>query len=105
VDDLQDDLCEDLYDDVTVTALDRYGRQPRHVPAEVAHGWRRSVGGAAFLTAAMLGVRDVLEPEVDQAVVEEIDLSGLVWRDAPVLLDFVPDAPRLTRCRVRPWLL
>jgi hypothetical protein len=98
-------LVDDLYDDATVTALDRYRREPQPVPAVVARGWRRSVGGAAFLTAAMLGVREVLEPQEDQAVVEEIDLSGLVWRDAPVLIDFVPDAPRLTRCRVRPWLL
>ena len=96
---------DDLYDDATVTALDRFGRRPRPVPAEVAHGWRRSVSGAAFLTAAMLGVRDVLEPDADEAIVEEIDLSGLLWRDAPVLIDFVPDAPRLIRCRVRPWLL
>lgn len=96
---------DDLYDDATVTALDRFGREPRPVPAEVARGWRRGVGGAAFLTAAMLGVRDVLAPDEGEAIVEEIDVSGLAWRDAPVLIDFVPGAPRLTRCRVRPWLL
>jgi hypothetical protein len=99
---------DDLYDDAPVAALDRHDRarrEPRLVPAEVAPGWRRGVGGAAFLTAAMLGVRDVLEPERGQAVVEEIDPTGLAWRDAPVLIDFVPGAPRLTRCRVRPWLL
>jgi hypothetical protein len=80
-------------------------RTPQPVPAEVAAGWRRGVGGAAFLTAAMLGVRDVLERRPDEAIVEEIDVADQHWPDAPVSLHFVPGAPRLTRAIVRPWLL
>jgi hypothetical protein len=95
---------DELYDAATIAALDRYRRAPRPIPAEVARGWRRGVGGAAILTAAMVGLADAFEPDQGEAIVEEIDLGDLAWPDAPVLVDFVPGAPKLTRCRVRPWL-
>ena len=95
---------DELYDDATIAALDRYVRTRRPGPAQVARGWRRTVGGGAILTAAMVGVADVLEPDQGEAIVEEIDLGDLAWPHAPVLVDFVPGAPKLTRCRVRPWL-
>lgn len=70
----------------------------------VVGGWRGSVG-RAVLTAAMLGLRDVLEPRSEEPVVEELDVSALARPGAAVEIDFVPGAPALTRCRVRPWLL
>ena len=32
---------DETYDDATVAAIERYGREPRRIPAEVATGWRR----------------------------------------------------------------
>src|SRR5437762_4975510 len=96
---------DDLYDDVTLAALERYGCAPPVAAPVVAEGWRGRVGGAAVWTSVMLGVRDVIEPERREPIVEEVDLIGTRWPHAPLDVDFVPGAPRLTRCRVRPWLL
>jgi hypothetical protein len=94
---------DEAYDEATVAAIDRWGRAPRRVPAEVATGWRRGVGGAAIAAAAMLGAADVIEPKREEAIIEEIDVDDL-QRDLPVTVRIVPGVPRLTRAIVRPWL-
>ena len=98
-------MVDDLYDERTRAALDQGGRPARSPlgPSSVSRGWRGSIGGAAILTAAMIGVADLLEPERREPIVEEIDLAGYPRRQ-PVEVDFVPGAPALTRCRVHPWL-
>jgi len=98
------DLTE-IYDEPTLAAVDRWGRTRRPVPAETAGGWRRGVGGAAFLTAAMLGVRDLLQATDDEPVIEEIDLDRFGDPTEPVSVFFVPGAPRATSVLCRPWLL
>jgi hypothetical protein len=102
---------DEWYDPSTLAALDRAARPADirpgvTVPASGSvAGWRRGVGSAAFLSAAMLGVRDVLEPSPDEPVIEEVDLDGERHRDLAVELYFVAGHPRLTRALVRPWLL
>jgi hypothetical protein len=100
-------MDDELYDERTRAALDRGGPVGALVarpPRPVVSGWRGSVGGAAILTAAMIGVADVLDVERRDPVVEEIDLAGSYVPTQPVEVDFVPGAPALTRCRVHPWL-
>ena len=97
---------DDLYDERTCAALDSGGRGGSVAVSSpaVVSGWRGSLGGAAILTAALVGVADVLDPERRDPIVEEIDLSARHEPTQPVEVDFVPGAPALTRCRVHPWL-
>lgn len=95
----------DFYDDETWSQIVRWHAERRAVPAEVARGWRASVGATALFTAAALGVRDALDPERDTPIIEEIDLDALANPDAPVVYHHVPGAPRVSRAVVRPWLL
>ncbi len=104
---MDDERYADLYDERTRAALDRAGRVgslPTSPPRPVVSGWRGSLGGAAILTAAMVGVADVLDAERRDPIVEEIDLGRSYVPTQPVEVDFVPGAPKLTRCRVHPWL-
>jgi hypothetical protein len=101
---MRDDL-DDVYDDVTRAALDRWNRPPNPVPAEVASGWRSGVAATALLTAAALDVRDALEPKRRTPIIEEVDLDALLREDdRPVVYHHVPGAPRASRAIVRPWL-
>jgi len=95
----------DLYDDETWSQILRWHAERRTMPAEVAHGWRASVGATALFTAAALGVRDALDAERDTPIIEEIDLGSLMNPDAPVLYHHVPGLPRASRAIVRPWLM
>ena len=97
---------DELYDERTRAALDRAGRtgSVASAPRLVASGWRGGVGGAAILTATMIGLADVLETERRDPIVEEIDLASRHTPIQPVEVDFVPGFPALTRCRVHPWL-
>jgi hypothetical protein len=97
------DEFEDLYDDYTLDRLESHER--RRVPAEVARGWRGGLGAGVIATTAMLGVRDVLEPEHRDPIIEEVDLTRFVDRDAPVVYHHVPGLPAASRAIVRPWLL
>ena len=96
---------DDVYDDVTRAALDRWNRSPKPVPAEVASGWRGGVAATALLTAVALGVQEVLEPKRRAPVIEEIDLDTL-WRgdDLPVVYHHVAGHPKASHAIVRPWL-
>jgi hypothetical protein len=71
----------------------------------VAHGWRAGLGATALLTAASLGVQDVLEPKQRTPIIEEIDLDSFaLGEDVPVTYIHVPGVPRASRAIVRPWL-
>jgi hypothetical protein len=97
---------EDLYDEITEAQLDRWNAPRREVPEEVARGWRAGVGATALLTAAALGVQDVLEPKQRTPIIEEVDLDALGYGDdAPVVYIHVPGAPKASLAIVRPWLL
>lgn len=98
------DEFEDVYDDITRRALDRW---PTHElpPREVASGWRAGVGATALLTAAALGVQEALEPKQRTPIIEEIDLDSFaLGENVPVTYHHVPGAPKLSRAIVRPWL-
>jgi hypothetical protein len=59
-----------------------------------------------LLTAATLGVQDVLEPRRRTPVIEEVDLDAIVLGEsAPVVYHHVPGLPKASRAVVRPWLL
>lgn len=100
-----DDDFDDVYDDVTLRALDRWPRPSERPPPEVASGWRAGVGATALLTAAALGVQDVVEPKRRVPVIEEVDVESLAHSaDAPVVYYHVPGVPKASRAIVRPWL-
>jgi hypothetical protein len=94
---------DELYDERTLARFD--GSARRRVPAEVVRGWRSGLGTGAIVTTAMLGVRDAVEPERRDPVIEEVDLDRLVDPDAPVAYHHVAGAPRASVAIVRPWLL
>jgi hypothetical protein len=100
------DDFDDVYDDVTRAALDRWLAPPKRVPAEVASGWRAGLGATALFTAAALGVQDVLEPRREDPVIEEVDLDALRTAGAiPVVYHHAPGRPKASRAIVRPWLI
>ena len=99
------DDFDDVYDDVTRRALDRWPKSAERMPAVVANGWRAGVGATALLTAAALGVQDVLEPKRRTPVIEEVDLDSFALGDeVPVVYHHVPGLPKASRAIVRPWL-
>jgi hypothetical protein len=93
---------EDLYDERTLDRFERHDRQP--VPVAVVRGWRGGLGAGVIATTAMIGVRDVLEPERKDPIIEEVDLDRFVDLDAPVVYHHVPGLPKASRAIVRPWL-
>jgi len=99
------DEFEDVYDDATRRALDRWSTPATRSRPDVAQGWRAGLGAGALLTAAALGVQDVLEPKQRTPIIEEIDLDSFaLGDDVPVTYIHVPGAPRASRAIVRPWL-
>ena len=99
------DEFEDVYDDTTRRALDRWPRTSEPPHREVATGWRAGAGATAVMTAVALGVQDVLEPKRHDPIIEEIDLDSIALDDGrPVVYFHVPGAPRASRAIVRPWL-
>lgn len=96
---------DDLYDDETWALITRWNAERVPFPPEVARGWRAGAGATAFLAAAALGVRDIVEPEQRTPLIEEIDLDTLgLGDDAPVVYHHVVGLPRASRAIVRPWL-
>ncbi|MBA2495716.1 MAG: hypothetical protein H0V33_01220 [Acidimicrobiia bacterium] len=94
-----------VYDEPTLRRLTRTERPARPVAVPPpGSARRRALGAGAFLTAAALGLVEVFDRRDDEPIVEEIDVSGHGDDDA-VQLCLVPGAPRLSRARVRPWLL
>ena len=99
------DEFDDVYDDATRRALDRWPASPSPAGPVTAHGWRAGLGATAFMTAAALGVQDVLEPKQRTPIIEEIDLDSFaLGDDVPVTYIHVPGLPRASRAIVRPWL-
>ena len=94
---------EELYDPVTLRAIDRDPESMSLASNERLRGSRRAITGAAMFTATLTGLCEVLEPEVEE-VYEEIDNGVGGGPDAPVSLFFVPNNPHATRAIVRPWL-
>jgi hypothetical protein len=99
-------MQDEVYDDATWAAVDRWHAPRTRMPAEVASGWRAGVGATALMTAIALGVQDALEPKRDAPIIEEIDLDAL-WSgaDLPVVYQHVPGLPKASRAVVRAWLL
>jgi hypothetical protein len=96
------DEFDDLYDERTLGRFEAHER--RTVPAEVARGWRSGLGAGVVAATAMIGVRDVLEPERRDPIIEEVDLTRFVDLDAPVVYRHVPGHPQASVAIVRPWL-
>jgi len=90
---------EDLYDDETLAALDRW------TPGTGAEPPRRrsGVGAGALLVGMALGLRDVLEPYRADPVVEP-DPAAPTDEGRWVSFVYVPGAPAASRIIVRPWL-
>ena len=95
-------MADELYDELTLRRIDGVvaGRGVRRAVT----GPRRTLGGGALLTCVALGLQEALEPEKAKPVIEEIRPSDDEGLPAVTLL-LVPDAPRLSRALVRPWLL
>ena len=93
-------MADELYDELTLRRIDRAGRQP----VRKARGPRRAIGGGALLTAVALGLQEALEPHT-KPVIEELRPADDDELEPAVTLLLVPHAPRLSRARVRPWLL
>lgn len=91
-----------LYDPDELAAID--GWRPEAAPSgdggEVAAGLRRSAS-AAVVAAAMLGLRDVLEPPRDQGAVVVEAPGEPDDPSAPVALVFHPESPHATVAIVR----
>ena len=90
---------EDLYDDETLAALDRWAPGAGAEPAR-----RRSRVGAGVLLAGLaLGLRDALDADRGDPVLEPDPAGGSVkarW----VSFVYVPGSPAASRIIVRPWL-
>jgi hypothetical protein len=97
-------VADDLYDEVTRRRIDGAGAARRGVRRGRASGPRRALSGGALLTAVALGLQEVLEPQKVKVVIEEVRSDDEPFLP-PVSLLLVPDAPRLSRALVRPWLL
>ena len=93
---------EDLYDPATLAVIDGWSSVTRTV--EPVPAWRRAAAAGALTTALATGVREALEDEAEDPVVE-IDRAPERTRLEPVTLYFVPGEPRATVALVRPWLL
>src|SRR5262245_49601351 len=95
---------DEVYDDATVAAIDRWQRAPAERTVPSVRGWRRGVGASAFFLAAAVGMQEALEPERRRPVIEELDLTTAVDDGRPVIAFLVPGAPQLSHVLVRPWL-
>jgi len=93
---------EELYDPATLRVIDGWSREQPAV--EPARPWRRAAVAGAITTALVTGVREALEDEEEDAVV---DIDRVRERSLlePVTLYFVPGEPRASVAIVRPWLL
>ena len=95
-------MADELYDELTLRRIDRPAAGQRSVRKATAP--RRALGGGALLTAVALGLQEALEPHT-KPVIEEIRPADDDEPEPAVTLLLVPHAPRLSRARVRPWLL
>ena len=90
---------EDIYDPETLLAID-HQREPGAAPAG---GWRGGVTAGALVVGMVSGVRDVLEPEDEDALVE-IEEAQPARRLEPVSVHLAWGNPSASIAIVRPWL-
>ena len=100
-DGLDDDLAE-VYDEATLRAIDRQGGEPA-APA-VVRGWRGGATAGAMVVGMVQGVRDALEDEESEPVVE-IDEDLRDARQQAVTVHLAWGNPAASVAIVRPWLL
>jgi hypothetical protein len=93
---------DDVYDDLTLARIER--DTPSH-DRPALRGWRRGTATGVIVTGLVVGMREAVEPERRDEIVEEVDLFGVVDPAAPVVYVHVPGAPAASRAYVRPWLL
>lgn len=68
--------------------------------------WRRTSAGGAVVAAMLLGLREVFDPPPDEEVVLVVDADGEPHDpDAPVVVDFDPEAPAGTTATLRLWVV
>ena len=90
---------EDIYDPETLLAIDR-----RHEPSSTAvAGWRGGVTAGAMVVGMVQGVRDVLDTDEEEPVVE-IDEVPRSRRLEPVSVHIAWGNPAASVAIVRPWL-
>ena len=100
-DGLDDDLAE-VYDEATLRAIDRQGGEP--AAPSVARGWRGGATAGAMVVGMVQGVRDALEDEESEPIVEiDEDLRGT--RQQAVTVHLAWGNPAASVAIVRPWLL
>ncbi len=90
----------DLYDDVTLARLDASVTPPTFDPRP-ATGIRGRAAAGALVTALVLGLQDVFEPEAPREVIEEVDQTPRVPSGQPVVYIHVAGAPRASVAIVR----
>ncbi len=100
-DGLDDDLAE-VYDPATLRAIDRQTGEPAG-PA-VARGWRGGATAGAMVVGMVQGVRDALEDEESDPVVE-IDEDLRETRQEAVSVHLAWGNPSASVAVVRRWLL
>lgn len=97
------DELDVLYDPDVVAALDAWEPpaylRDRPLPSRLTAWSRRSVLGAV-VSGFALGLREVLEPKRDEAIVVEVDADGEP-HDLPIRLLLDPDDPSGSLCIVR----
>ena len=100
-DGLDDDLA-DVYDPATLRAIDRQVGEP--VAPPVARGWRGGATAGAMVVGMVQGVRDVLEDDEFDPIVE-IDEDLRDARLQAVTVHLAWGNPAGSVAIVRPWLL
>ena len=100
-DGLHDDLAE-VYDSATLRAIDGQAGEPP-APA-VARGWRGGATAGAMIVGMVQGVRDALEEDESEPVVE-IDEERRATRHQAVTVHLAWGNPAASVAIVRPWLL
>ena len=81
------------------------GWSPPHPSPGVA-GWRRSSAAGAVFAAALLGLRDALEPERDEEPAIVVDHAGEPDdAQAPVSVTLDPDDPSASVAVLRTWVV
>lgn len=110
-----DDRLAGVYDPATLQAIDSASGEPvrrllPHTaapppgPATPAAGWRGGVAAGAMVVGLVQGVRDVLDDDESDPVVE-IDEEARHRRLEPVTVHLAWGNPAASVAIVRPWLL
>ena len=91
---------DELYDPVTLAALDSWTPpDPPPLPSRLS-SWSRSTAMGLVLTGVALGIQEVLDPADQRPIVIEVDDRGEPAH-LPVQLFLDPDSPAGSLCLVR----